>query len=101
VVRKYLATFVFPKLDDRKELASLASDVKSWMGYVSGEDLKVAIVSESTVAYLFTSSLPAQEIDLRIPSSIKWLMVEVGESFAHHALPNAGNWLWERRKRGH
>lgn len=98
MVRKYLATFVFPNVDKR-ELADLGNDVKMYVGLVSGEDSQIAFITSGAIGYLFTSSSPASEIaqKLKLPSSIKWLIVEVGESFSHHGLPNTGKWLWDRR----
>lgn len=93
--RKYLVLFVLPA--PKSEHAYIETLMRK---YAYGGDFKRIFVKGITVLYLLTSEHLAGEIDFAtaVLNGDSYLVVEVGESFAHQDLQAAGRWLWEHRR---
>lgn len=93
--RKYLVVFVLPA--PKAEHARIEEYMRR---YAYGGDFKRIFIAGPTVLYLLTSEHLAGEIDFgtAVLNGDQYLVVEVGESFAHQDLQKAGHWLWEHRR---
>ncbi|MGY4696143.1 hypothetical protein XfCFBP8356_008995 [Xylella fastidiosa subsp. sandyi] len=99
--RKYLAVFVLPPLADAPaaEQAEFAQIIKLELNRAADGDFTLAFASDRCIAYLLTSKEVASNMTIKLPRSVKWLVTEIGESFAHQEMDAAGRWLWNRRNR--
>jgi hypothetical protein len=92
---KYLAIFLLPKpLDEHVR-------IKRYIETISVGDYEKAFIASGVIAYLFTAGIPASEMDFSTMTlnQDSYLIVELGESFAHSQLNLAGTWLWNHRLR--